>query len=1206
MALNTHESRRRAQNERILDRADRISRRLRSLMLVGVILVIIVPAVFIHEDSGPFLLKVVSAGLLAFLPGWLYLQFIRNKGRNLYDEFVLNLFRLRIDHWANLPAPPEHTTYYQPWKESHGGLGTQSKDNLYRSKFEAIYGRSAVSTLGMIAEGKRRPTEHTEAFSPVIYATLIMALGWVLVLQPELLRLVQLGDVVPSGRPSLPVEALQFGFLGAYTFIIQDLVRRYYRDDLRTSGYIAAISRIVFSAVLIIALALVGGEWVGEQAPIYAFFIGFFPQIGLQVLKTAVAKPVQGLIPSLRSDYPMSSIEGLNFWYEARLNEEGIEDMQHLASANLVDLMLRTRAPIARLVDWLDQTFLHLHLPGDPEEIQELRTNLRQLGIRTASELESSWRELGSDASFKRMLSTALGVAESEGPIVVRSMLVTLNGESNYWHVREFRKIGWLSSDDGGASVTVTGDGTLRAPIGAPTAELHGDPRGSAVVPNRSKGPFQSRSAMDYSNHPMEGSPNGVRAGGRGEHEEDEMNPEHRAKVDERKQAQEAAERYRNTADQREEIERLQREEHRRVVDTPEQIEARAGRLFETGQVPQEAVMAAVPQDAQVERHRFLERIIAATNDLQAVNFLPRGARTARTVARISISRNGRMIPFGTGSLVSPRLLLTNNHVLPDIATAEQCTAEFNCELDVDMNNAMIAGYEVDPDRFFITNEHLDYSLVALKDGPDGRAPGDEFSWNQLIERQGKIVTGEPVNIVGHPMGRAKEMAIRNNLLQNQVDEFLHYTTDTEPGNSGSPVFNDQWEVVALHHAGVPSTDDAGNWLKPDGNIWHPNDGDHTVHWIANEGARVSVVLRDLKERQLSQTEQQLFDEMGLDTTAADAAVAQPVPAPSMSPVSAVAERQPSSPAKPGLQARNGPYGGNAQLVFLHGRRQEGLDPAALRRKWTGGLAKGLASTGLPPIDALDVWFPFYGDAFAHVLGAREAVPAFVGDSQVNAAEALAPREESTRELYELLIEEAADQAGLPPSMADDVAERESFVAGLVGKVQKQLTWLANRSGLDEVLIAAIFRDVADYLDHSDVRDHVLDTVMEHVPQSGRVVLVSHSLGTVVGMDLLSRLPDEVEVKHMITAGSPLGMDGVYKRLIAGGPQKPQRVSVWLNAWCAADAVAIGCPLNTAWGPFVTDVITSNPKERAHSIEEYLADERVATMIGRALGAPTD
>ena len=49
--------------------------------------------------------------LLAGLPGWLYLEFVRSKGYSLYDEYVINLFRLHIDQYCNLPAPPKHTSW---------------------------------------------------------------------------------------------------------------------------------------------------------------------------------------------------------------------------------------------------------------------------------------------------------------------------------------------------------------------------------------------------------------------------------------------------------------------------------------------------------------------------------------------------------------------------------------------------------------------------------------------------------------------------------------------------------------------------------------------------------------------------------------------------------------------------------------------------------------------------------------------------------------------------------------------------------------------------------------------------------------------------------------------------------------------------------------------------------------------------------------
>jgi hypothetical protein len=78
-------------------------------------------------------------------------------------------------------------------------------------------------------------------------------------------------------------------------------------------------------------------------------------------------------VPQLTPDYPLNQLDGLNVWYEARLVEEGIEDMQNLATANLVDVILHTRVPVGRLVDWVDQAQLYLHLDRAERGYRERR-----------------------------------------------------------------------------------------------------------------------------------------------------------------------------------------------------------------------------------------------------------------------------------------------------------------------------------------------------------------------------------------------------------------------------------------------------------------------------------------------------------------------------------------------------------------------------------------------------------------------------------------------------------------------------------------------------------------------------------------------------------------------------------------------------------------------------------------------------------------
>lgn len=638
-----------------------------------------------------------------------------------------------------------------------------------------------------------------------------------------------------------------------------------------------------------------------------------------------------------------------------------------------------------------------------------------------------------------------------------------------------------------------------------------------------------------------------------------------------------AARRFADSAGRRDEVARRRQATDSDVVDTEEQIIARADRLLVSGEVPAQAVIELGGQDP-VGSIRSLERVIGFANELQAVNFLARGSRAAAAVARISLVDKGREIPMGTGSMVSPQLLLTNNHVLPTPADAESVVVEFSAEAGLDNVPNTTVRHRLAPDDFFVTSEHLDYTLVRVASSPDGDAPGTVFGWNPLIADSGKIVIGEAMNVIGHPMGRLKEISIRDNRLDLQLDDFLHYTSDTEPGNSGSPVFNDQWEIVALHHSGVPKKDDNGRLLRKDGKQWQPGDGEDTVDWVANEGVRVSVLLRDLGSRRFDPAQRKLLDELGPTAKlSSESAAAGPesTALPHLSLTESVVRGAPGRPSA---------FGGRRSVMFLHGRGQQERVPADLRRMWAAGLNKGLTLAELSPVDPADVYFPYYGDQLIASMSASESIV------------------DTGSGLYESLVEEAAHRAGMP-STADVPVAEEGLGTVVLGRVRDQLGWIAARSRLDSVLIGALFKDVAAYLDDEQVRKSVLDTVLTEVPTRGELILVSHSLGTVVALDLLTQLPREVEVSLLVTAGSPLGMDAVHRKLLIGGPNRPERVGEWLNTWYAGDPVAIGCPLRPTWGPGLRDLPVENPEERAHDIDEYLAHPEVAAVIGRKLSA---
>jgi hypothetical protein len=414
------------------------SRALLSAFYVTVLLAIVaaalLPAVLFQPHSRIFLLKLAAVALFASMPGLLYVQFIRFKGPSLYDEFVINLFRLRIDRYRNLPMPPKHTSYYAQWQAEHNKLDEPGTDNLYRRKFETVYGERAVSTRQFFAD--RKPMR-SEGFYPVVLATALLCIGWAVVVEPELYHNFNLLGRLPfSGQPELPYQALQFGFIGAYWFILQDLTRRYFRQDLKTAAYVSASVRLVVVTITVATVALLP---LGSPAHlnVLAFFIGVFPQIGVQVLKSALGNVIRG-VPNLSARFPLSDLDGLTVWDQARLLEEGIEDMHALATANLVDLLLGTRVPVNTLVDWVDQALLYLCVPKPkkPDDPQP-RDELRIFGIRTATDLIRVWNSDG--PGVRKYISLVFGDEES-GTAAVEAVLASLKGSPNLRHVEAFRE----------------------------------------------------------------------------------------------------------------------------------------------------------------------------------------------------------------------------------------------------------------------------------------------------------------------------------------------------------------------------------------------------------------------------------------------------------------------------------------------------------------------------------------------------------------------------------------------------------------------------------------------------------------------------------------------------------------------------------------------------------------------------------------------
>lgn len=200
------------------------------------------------------------------------------------------------------------------------------------------------------------------------------------------------------------------------------------------------------------------------------------------------------------------------------------------------------------------------------------------------------------------------------------------------------------------------------------------------------------------------------------------------------------------------------------------------------------------PTTNEDERRKFETDIsnhfekISGGADFLPASFLENGAHAAGAVCRINLAGG-----FGSGFLVATRnFIMTNNHVIGSIDEAKTATAEFQFQ-----DGAEMITTPLEPYRFFTTSKELDFTIVGCNSaGLEGIQP------IPLLRSPATVTRGEKVNIVQHPRGRQKEVALHNNDVMRIKDKVVWYSTDTEPGSSGSPVFNNSWDLVALHHAG--------------------------------------------------------------------------------------------------------------------------------------------------------------------------------------------------------------------------------------------------------------------------------------------------------------------------------------------------------------------------------------------------------------------
>jgi hypothetical protein len=288
------------------------------------------------------------------------------------------------------------------------------------------------------------------------------------------------------------------------------------------------------------------------------------------------------------------------------------------------------------------------------------------------------------------------------------------------------------------------------------------------------------------------------------------------------------------------------------------------------------------------------------------------------------------------------------------------------------------------------------------------------------------------------------------------------------------------------------------------------------------------------------------------------------------------------------------------KLILIHGRSQQGKDPVKLKQQWEEALNKGLNLTGLSLPSGLSISFPFYGDKLDELV--QQVNAPLVTDVMMRGASPDSREAEFRGQLlYEMAHEFGITDAEIQRYYAEQPQERGPLNWEWVQSILKALD---EKTSLGESAIDAFTRDVYVYLSYRAVRKAIDDIVLAELGSTPCVV-VGHSLGSVVGYNILGKLSPSINVKRFITVGSPLGINTIKKKLDTP-LSMPKCVKDWYNAMDERDVVAL-YPLDTNHFPInpaienKTDV--ANFTDDRHGIEGYLSDPYVAQKIHEALVA---
>ena len=294
-----------------------------------------------------------------------------------------------------------------------------------------------------------------------------------------------------------------------------------------------------------------------------------------------------------------------------------------------------------------------------------------------------------------------------------------------------------------------------------------------------------------------------------------------------------------------------------------------------------EGIIAGLWELIKERMHEGLEEEALFNGELQSSRFLYEGFKASRFVGKIHLQNGGQ----GTGTMVSKRLLLTASHVFKTCKNGDVTFERIDPHSSAYQMPKQII-FKLEPEGFFLAHPDvsLDVAFVAVSE----RSVDGQFNLSDIGYCERAIRSEQPgthVNIIQFPQNSNQMVVLRQNQILNSHDRFLQlfdkafvehhrykvhrsaakkrswfptlkranceynlpflrYTADTDRGSSGSPCFDDMWNLIGIHQCGLSVERKSGGFK-----------------YIANEGVKSGTIIDWVKE-ELENNEHEGFREL--------------------------------------------------------------------------------------------------------------------------------------------------------------------------------------------------------------------------------------------------------------------------------------------------------------------------------------------------------